>query len=238
MKKKDLTGQSFGKLIVIKEVEPYYPSNYPQRARYRRWLCKCDCGNEKAILQTSLESGNTKSCGCGCEENRKRIMTKPGESKHKYSQETRLRKILTNMKMRCYNPHTKYFENYGGRGIRIGDEWLAKDGADAFCEWALNNGYADGLTIDRINNDGDYEPNNCRWVDRIAQMNNTRLTRYLTYEGKTQSVTLWAREKGMKPVTLISRLERGWNVEDALTKPIKTTNRIYKRKKESKEQYE
>lgn len=70
----DLTGQRFGKLVVLKEVEPYFPSTYPKGRKCRRWLCKCDCGNEKAIIQSSLRTGNTKSCGCGCEENRKKIM--------------------------------------------------------------------------------------------------------------------------------------------------------------------
>lgn len=228
----DLTGQRFGKLVVIKEVEPYYPSTYPKRPKCRRWLCECDCGNKKAIIQNSLRTGNSKSCGCGCVENRKRIMTQPGSTKCKYPNEKRLRSILVDMKMRCYNPHTKYYENYGGRGIEICAEWLEKDGSDNFCEWALNNGYEDGLTIDRINNNGNYEPSNCRWVDRITQMNNTRLTRYLTFKGKTQSVTLWGRELGLKPVTIIGRLNRGWSVEDALTKPIKQSNRIYKKKEQ------
>lgn len=221
MNKMDLTGQRYGRLVVIKEAEPYFPSTYPKKPRCRQWLCKCDCGNKKVIMQTSLRTGNTKSCGCGCEENRKRILMKPGATRCKFPSEKRLRGILGNMKMRCYNPNTKYYENYGGRGIKICDEWLSKDGADNFCEWALNHGYKEGLTIDRINNDGNYEPSNCRWLCRTEQMSNTRNNVYFNYYGEMLTATQIARLRGCDSNILRWRLQHGWALETAINTPKK-----------------
>lgn len=219
--KKDLTGQRFGKLLVIKEAEPYYPSTYPKSARCRRWLCKCDCGKETKVIQSSLLTGNTKSCGCGCEENKKIILNKTGVTKCKYPYEKRLRRILSNMKCRCYNPKTKYYENYGGRGIAICDEWMGEDGIINFIEWAYNNGYNESLTIDRIDNNKNYTPDNCRWITRTEQMSNTRVNVYFDYYGTMLTAPQIVRLRGcnFNGNVLRSRLRAGWDMEKAINTP-------------------
>lgn len=158
---KDLTNQKFGRLTVIK----YYGSNKNSRAL---WLCKCDCGNEKVVIGNSLLCKLTFSCGCYNKEaaSKRRI-------KHSMSY-SKLYKVWQGMKTRCYNPKFMYYCNYGGRGITICDEWL--NDFKAFYDWAINNGYKEGLTIDRINNDGNYEPSNCRWITRAEQNRNQRKT--------------------------------------------------------------
>lgn len=158
----DLTGKKFGRLTVIKRCG----SNKNRRAL---WLCQCDCGNTKIILGNSLLSKSTLSCGCYNKEHSKNIHTK-----HSLSY-TKLYKVWGGMKTRCYNPNFMYYCNYGGRGIAICKEW--KDDFSNFYKWAISNGYREGLTIDRINNDGNYEPSNCRWITRAEQNRNQRKTR-------------------------------------------------------------
>lgn len=228
MKKIDLSGQRFGRLVVLEETDPYYPSTYSASGkRVRRWLCECDCGTRVKVIQASLKSGNTKSCGCGCKENREKILNKPNVKRCKYPDEKRLKRILVTMKQRCYNPKYKYYKNYGGRGIDICEDWMSHNGSDNFCEWALSHGYKEDLTIDRIDNNKGYSPDNCRWIDRFEQMSNTRKNRLLTYNGKTQCLAKWAREYNLKYATLIQRLELGWELERALNEP---TNIKYRRR--------
>ena len=162
-KVKDLTNRRFERLKVIRRVE-----NKNYRAM---WLCECDCGNKKTISTYQLLSGQTKSCGCLGKENRAKSRTKH----HKTN--TKLYYVWKGMKQRCYNPNNKYYYNYGGRGITICDKW--KNDFEEFYEWAIKNGYVENAlhkscTIDRINNTGNYEPNNCRWVDMKTQSNNRR----------------------------------------------------------------
>lgn len=141
---------------------------------------------------------------------------------------TRLYKIYDGMKQRCTNPNYVRSKDYMGRGITICKEWL--DSYKAFEEWALNNGYADNLSIDRIDNDGNYEPNNCRWADAKTQANNRRDVKKYTYNGKTLSVSEWAREVGKPRATIEGRLLRGWTIERALTEePIDVFKRGWKR---------
>lgn len=127
---------------------------------------------------------------------------------------TRINQIHRAMKRRCLNPNCYEYKDYGGRGITICDEWME---FKPFYEWAMKNGYSDNLTIDRIDNNGNYEPNNCRWADWYMQANNTRTNRFLTYNGKTQTVAEWARELNISPKTLENRVTQGWGDEKALT---------------------
>lgn len=121
------------------------------------------------------------------------------------------------MTARCYNKHHNRYRIYGGRGIYICEEWRGNFGA--FLSWALNNGYRDDLTIDRIDVNGPYSPENCRWADKITQANNTRKNRWLELDGERHTLTEWARKLGIGRETLESRLDSGWDLRRALTTP-------------------
>lgn len=134
--------------------------------------------------------------------------------------------VLCGMKKRCYQPSSNCYKNYGGRGIKVCDEWLGKDGQTRFREWALANGYRKGLTIDRIDNDGDYSPKNCRWATIQTQAYNRSTNSRITIKGKTQTVTEWAKEIGISIGAMQQRLRSGWSEERLLEpayKPLKRT---------------
>lgn len=166
---KDISGKRFGRLLVIR-------FDHFNRHRHSVWLCRCDCGKEVLVAKTGL-NGLTRSCGClKSEHARDMAPTALAASNaacrtHGLSK-TRLERILHGMKGRCYNPKSPDFRYYGARGIGVCEVWR-KDPA-AFAAWAVGNGYAPGLTIDRINNDQGYEPTNCRWVPRSEQPKNRR----------------------------------------------------------------
>lgn len=155
----DLTGKKYGRLTVSKI--------FGKQGCETTWICKCICGNETIATGGNLRSGRTRSCGCfQSEESRKRRLS------HGHSGE-RLHRIWKNMKTRCYNKNSPNYKYWGSRGINVCSEW--KESFENFREWAIKNGYRDDLTIDRINNDGNYTPNNCRWVDMKVQNNNRRI---------------------------------------------------------------
>lgn len=141
---------------------------------------------------------------------------------------SRLNNIYSGIKARCYNSNLWNYQYYGARGIKMCDEW--KNNYQTFKKWALENGYQDNLSIDRIDTNGNYEPNNCRWVTDKEQKNNTRRNHYITYNGKTQSMSKWAEELNISYTVLRSRINRlNWSVEKAFTTPvydISTTNKI------------
>lgn len=136
----------------------------------------------------------------------------------------RLYGIYRGMKQRCFNPNNPAYDHYGGRGITIADEWLGRHGFENFYAWAMNNGYQNDLTIDRIDNDKGYFPNNCRWADRYTQNNNFSRNCNLTYNGETHSLSEWGRIKpnGLDYNTLRSRLRDGWDVETTFSTPKST----------------
>lgn len=233
MAKLNLIGQRYGKLIVIKEVERHYQQSGKP---VRRWLCKCDCGNEKVIYQSSLRSGNTKSCGCGCEENRKKIMMKLGHHINNNYLYPKLTNTIMAMRCRCNNPNSNEYYRYGGRGIKICDEWMDKKaGISNFINWALNNGYKDGLTIDRIDNDKGYFPENCKWSDRFEQMSNTSKSKKITYQGKQYCFASLGRKIGVSSSTINKWYQKGNKTGEEIIKAIEQsikenpqTARLYK----------
>ena len=131
---------------------------------------------------------------------------------------TRLYKAWTNMRNRCNWEKDREYQHYGGRGITVCDEW--QNSFEPFMKWALSHGYNDTLTIDRINVDGNYEPDNCRWITRKEQNNNMTSNVRLTYKGVTHNLTEWSQITGIKYQTLQGRIRRGWKVEDVLFRPI------------------
>lgn len=199
----DLTGQRFGKLLVIEKVKFGY-ANY-------KWRCVCDCGNEHFVKTYHLLHGDVKSCGC---EHFKACVT------HGMT-ETRLYHIWCTMKARCYRKTAQKYQRYGGRGIVMCEEW--KNDFQSFYDWSMANGYQDNLSIDRIDNDGNYYPSNCRWADARTQANNTSSNIYFEYNGERKTLSQLAREHNIKPSIVSGRIKRGWDVKRAIETPRITT---------------
>lgn len=187
----DMTGKVFGKLKVVERAG----SSHDGRAL---WKCKClNCGKVIVATGRALRSGDKKSCGC--------LVKEVNSNLHKTHGKTgsRLYRIWSGMKDRCLNKSLKDYKNYGGRGISVCSEWL--NNFEVFNKWAMENGYQENLTIDRINVNGNYEPNNCRWVTQKEQANNTRFNVYITYEGRTQTMKMWCEEFGINYWTVQAR---------------------------------
>lgn len=200
-KLKDLTGQKFGSLTVLNRL--------PSIKGRTKWLCVCDCGNFKEVESHNLQNGHTKSCGCL----RKEITIKRNKT-HDLSH-TRLHNIWTGMKTRCYNKNAVKYPNYGGRGIKVCDEWL--NDFMSFYDWAMANGYNDNLTIDRIYVNGNYTPNNCRWITMEQQARNKRNSLIYTIDNETRSLVEWCKLLGLNYDIVRQRIKRyNWTIEKAL----------------------
>ena len=202
MNKVDLTGKKYGKLTVIKFA---YTTG---KARY--WECLCDCGNKVNLKYGKITSGHTKSCGCLHKEICKQMLTKHD----KYY--TNIYRAYICMKDRCLNPNNSSYKRYGGRGISICKEWLGEEGFLNFYNWAINNGHKDNLSIDRIDNNGNYEPSNCRWVDKLAQANNRSKNKIITYKNESHTLSNWARVLNIPYYLLQSRIKNGMCFEKAI----------------------
>ena len=164
----DLTGQKFGRLFVLSRV-------WRLNSRAAHWLCKCECGNLTVVRGDGLTTGHVKSCGCL---NYEREGPKPTHG----MSESRIYRIWGGIKIRCQNPNSPIYKHYGGRGITVCEEWLK---FEPFYEWAMSHGYSDDLEIDRINNNGNYEPDNCRWLTHKENCNNRRTS--IRQTGVTES---------------------------------------------------
>lgn len=205
----DLTGQRFGRLLVLGRGES---RKRPDTGTIQYWICKCDCGAIVEPRGNDLKSGKTQSCGCYQRDRAKAYHTTHGLFY------TRLHTIWTGMKQRCYNPQEKCFERYGGRGITVCEEWQS---FEPFFEWAVTHGYTDDLTIDRIDNDGDYCPENCRWATRKEQTNNYSRNHRVTYDGETHTVAEWGEILRLPKSVMYDRIRRGWSMERIATTPMR-----------------
>ena len=200
----DLTGQRFGRWTVIAPAEKH-------KTGAAQYMCRCDCGTEKILRRSSLTSGNTQSCGClARERSKQRGITHGGTG-------SRLYRIWAGIIQRCcYRKRGREWENYGGRGISVCKEW--RDYI-TFRDWAMANGYQDNLSIDRIDNNGDYCPENCRWATNYEQSVNKRTSKRISFNGETRTIREFADKYGLVYSCLYARLKSGWDVEKALLTP-------------------
>lgn len=203
----NLTGNRYGRLVVIKRANDYIT---PSGRHYVQWLCRCDCGNTTIVIGDALVRHKTKSCGCYRNDKNTEKFSTHGESNN-----NKLYGVWCSMKTRCYNRNSQYYSHYGGRGITVHDSW--RNNYIEFKEWAIKNGYQEGLTIDRIDVNGNYCPENCRWVDRSAQANNRRSNILCTLNGETHNLTEWSKITGISYSKLNQRFHAGWDVKRMLT---------------------
>lgn len=202
----DKTGQKFSRLTVVK---------YLRSKRYSVWLCRCECGVEIEVNGGSLASGHTKSCGClKIEKATARVY------RHGYAKSPTYN-CWYSMHNRCSNPADIGFAHYGGRGIIVCQRW-------AYTKEGLQNFIADmgerpvGCSLDRIDNNGNYDPGNCRWATQKLQARNRRSNRFVDFQGENVNVTILCEQHGISDNTFLERLKRGWSVERAITSPVDT----------------
>lgn len=207
----DLTGQRYGRLVVLRRS----PKSGTNKGVY--WLCRCDCGKEKYIRGANLRNGTIRSCGCYQKE-----MESEWNKTHGMSS-TKLYKIWKNMKARCYNPRVDRYPHYGGRGISVCKEWHM---FIPFRDWAFSSGYKEGLSIDRIDVNGNYSPCNCRWVTMKEQALNKTTNHLIAYHGITRSITEWAKAFGITYGTMHDRLKSGWSMEKISSTPLLSGKRL------------
>lgn len=209
----DLCGLTFGRL--------YVQSRASRRGeRHTRYLCICKCGRKVEVPGDRLVSGVTKSCGCY------RVEAPQYNFRKHPKEDERLYNVWCNMKARCTNPNVKEYRFYGGRGITVCSEW--QNDFSTFSSWAKATGY-DALapkgicTLDRIDTNKNYTPDNCRWISQEEQARNTRACRFITYNGETMTLNQWSARLGMAPGAVSKRLRRGWTETEAVTIPANTS---------------
>lgn len=181
-------------------------------------LCQCECGTYTVVQNCHLMSGHTTNCGC---KHLVEDVEKKKAREKKYSHP--LYKAWDSVKYRCNNPNACQYHNYGARGIKVCQEW--EHSYKSFHDWSIANGWKRGLSIDRIDNDGNYEPSNCRWTDTPTQGRNRRTNVLLTYKGQTKTVAEWAEITGLYYTTIIERIRKGWSAEETIETPKRAYNR-------------
>lgn len=208
----DLIGMKFGRLTVVSRGEN-------SKSGKAMWICVCDCGKRKAktVGTYELKSGKVQSCGCLYFESNKGRRITHGKSG------SRLYRIWQGMRRRCDYASGVAFQNYGGRGINVCEEWLSD--FHAFYSWAMENGYSDGLTLDRKDSNGNYCPENCRWATMKAQQNNRRNNRIIEYGGEEYTLSELAAKLNVRPETLGWRIDHGWSEKEYALAP-NSNNRI------------
>jgi hypothetical protein len=204
MKLTDRLGQRYGRLLVIERAP-----NKSAKDTNARWKCVCDCGREVIQYGQDLKKGKVVSCGCWNDEKR---------FKHGLA-DTLVHRVWIGMRSRCNNPNSREYANYGGRGIKVCERW------DLFENFVADMGIRpDGYSIDRIDNNGNYEPSNCRWATTKQQLNNRRVNRVLELNGERKTMAEWADKLGVRWDLLRCRIDRyGWTIEKALTTPVKSS---------------
>lgn len=213
MKTIDISNQKFGRLTVIEKSQKICGKT--------AWKCICDCGNITYVTTSNLTCNRIRSCGCIKQE----ILMKRNITHNQ--RHTKLYEVWKSIKQRCYNPKHHAYKNWGGRGIKVCDEW--KENFQAFYDWSYSNGYKeecqksekDKLTIDRINNDGDYCPSNCRWVNRTTQSRNKRVNKKIIYKNEEHCLVEWCEILNLYYQTINARLRRGWSIEKSFETPTK-----------------
>lgn len=201
MKSLDLKGKRFHKLLVVEKAN--------NQKHKTMWKCKCDCGNITLVTTSNLNTNRVKSCGC------LRIDQLTKRSTTHNQRHTALYEVWKTMKQRCFNPKNQAYKNYGGRGIVVCDEW--KTNFTSFYKWSMENGYKKGLTIDRIDNNKNYCPENCRWADRITQANNSRWNKHIVVNGKDDTLANWIRYFNTTHTKYYARIKKGLSEQEALT---------------------
>lgn len=205
MPTKNYIGEKFGYVEIIEKTDK-------RKNGYVIYKCKCNNCNKYKYMTINYLSRRKKqgynNMTCGCFDKTKNNFYKNGLSS------TKLYDVYNNIKSRCYNKNNKSYKDYGARGIKMCSEWL--NDFEKFYSWAVKNGYSDNLTIDRIDNNGNYEPSNCKWSNKQEQVNNRRNTIKLTYNNETKPISEWAKIYNIELVTLRTRIYRGWSIEKAL----------------------
>lgn len=199
----DITGKRFNDLVVIERMEN-------AKGGVTVWKCQCDCGNITTVRGSNLKNGSVKSCGCR--------IHKSHNATHRMSK-TRLYREWALIKSRCFNKNIKSYKDYGGRGIKMCNEWA--DSFETFRDWAYQSGYTDELTIERVDHDGDYCPTNCTWIPFNKQQKNRRTSYAIEYNGKTQDLVSWCNELGLPYKNVHNRIYKlGWSFEKAISEPV------------------
>jgi hypothetical protein len=202
----DISGKRFGRLVVMNVKEKTKSGGY-------LWNCQCDCGNIIKSCFWNLKKGKTKSCGCFKRDNIVNFNFKHGNCY------TRIYRIWAGMKDRCNNPKNDNYHNYGGRGITICENW--ENHFDNFYNWSISNGYEDNLSIERIDVNGNYCPQNCKWATIKEQNNNTRRSILITYNGETKTLKEWSCCLNLSYGTIYSRYKNGYTVEEIFNIPVR-----------------
>jgi len=207
MSLKDITGQRFARLTVIGRAENATDGT-------ARWKCVCDCGDETVSSGSNLRRGSARSCGCLQKEHARRVVSKAHDAVRKYEKRDYLYRAWSGIKTRCFNPKCREWHNYGGRGITVAEEWR-----NDFLAFAAAVGHrpTPDHSLDRIDNNGNYEPGNVRWATRIEQASNRRGNLALLVNGETLTASEAARRVGLPPNKVTQRLRYGWSVERALS---------------------
>ena len=208
---RDLTGQRFGRLVVLRRI--------PSDRHHTQWECICDCRKTVVLDRSNFFGKQNVSCGCLRSDICRLQLTVHGLSRDEFGRHTRLFNVWRGMKKRCLLKTDRQFHRYGGRGICICSEWMKFEN---FYAWAMANGYRSELSIERKDNNGNYEPNNCTWANDMAQARNRRNNLVISFQGETKTLVEWGLSTGIPSSTISSRIKKHrWSVEDALTIPVR-----------------